>query len=92
MNEAVGMNNIFTMDGGGKRPVRTFRRQEFWKCIGCVLQEVTYGNKGHKLLSEMKNLFVGRHLLNYEEMFVETLIYIRYVVITIEIFYISDCL
>ena len=37
MNEAVVMNNSFTMDGGGGRIVRPFRRQCLWKCIGCVL-------------------------------------------------------
>ena len=34
INEVVDMNNRFTMDGGGKRLVRPFRRQEFWKYIG----------------------------------------------------------
>ena len=49
MNEAVGMKNHVTVDGGGGRLVRPFKRQELWKCIGCVLSAVTYGNKGHKL-------------------------------------------
>ena len=37
MNEAVGMNNCFTMDGGGKRLVCLFRGQEFWKFSSCIL-------------------------------------------------------
>ena len=53
MNEAVGMNNHVTVSGGGKRLVRPFRRQEFWKCIGCVLSAVTYGKKGKKLWIEL---------------------------------------
>ena len=36
MNKAVGMKNHFTSNGGGKRPVKPFKRQEFWKCIGCI--------------------------------------------------------
>ena len=31
MNEAVGMKNRFTMDGGGKWLVRPFKSQELWK-------------------------------------------------------------
>ena len=49
MNEEVGMKNHLPMDGGGKRLVSTFKRQEFRKCIGCVLSAVTYGNKGKNL-------------------------------------------
>ena len=53
MKEAVGTKNHVTVGGGGKRIVRPFRRQQFCKCIGYVLSEVTYGNKGHKLWSEL---------------------------------------
>ena len=49
INEAVGMKNDFTMDGGGKGLVCTFKRQEFWKCIGCGISTVTYVKKLHKL-------------------------------------------
>ena len=45
MNEAVGINNRVTMNGGGKRLVCPFKRKELWKCIGCILSAVTYGNK-----------------------------------------------
>ena len=51
--EAVGMNNSVTVGGGGKHIVLPFRRQEFWKFIGCVLSSVTYGKKIHKLWSEL---------------------------------------
>ena len=47
MNEAMGMKNRFTMDGGGKWFVCPFERNEFWKCIGCVILAVTYGKKLH---------------------------------------------
>ena len=57
MNELVCMKNRLTMGGGGKRIVCLFRRQEFCKCIGCVLSEVTYGNKVHKLWSEIAKYF-----------------------------------
>ena len=53
MNEAVCMKNRVTLNGGGKRQVRKFARQEFWKCIGCILSAVTYGKKGRKLSSEV---------------------------------------
>ena len=45
INEAVGMHNRVTVGGEGKQIVCPFRRQEFWKCIGCVLSEVIYWNK-----------------------------------------------
>ena len=54
MNEAVGMKNRFTIDGGGKRLVCPFKRQYFWKCIGCVLSAVNYDKKGQKLWSEIQ--------------------------------------
>ena len=57
MNEAVGINNRVKMNGGGKGLVLPFKRQEFWKCIGCVLSAVTYGKKGHKLWSEIPKYF-----------------------------------
>ena len=53
MNEAVVIKNLLTMNGGGKRLVCNFERQEFWKCIGCIILEVTYGKKGHKLWSDI---------------------------------------
>ena len=57
MNEAVCMKNRVTTNGGGKRLVRPLKRKEFWKCIGCILSEVTYGKKGHKLWSEIPKSF-----------------------------------
>ena len=53
MNEVVVIRNRFTINGGGKRLVRPFKRQEFWKCIDCIISTVTYGKKGHKLWSEI---------------------------------------
>ena len=49
INEVVGMKNRFTMGWGGKRLVCPFKMQELWICIGCVLSEFAYGNKGHRL-------------------------------------------
>ena len=57
MNEAVGMKNRVTMNGGRKWLVFPFKRQEFWKCIGCIISAVTYGKKGHKLWSEIPKSF-----------------------------------
>ena len=45
MNEAVGTKNHLKMNGEGEKIVCPFRRQEIWKCIGCVLSEVTYRKK-----------------------------------------------
>ena len=58
INEAVVMKNRVTVGEGGERIVRPFRRQEFWKCIGCVILKVTYGKKVHKLWSETPKYFV----------------------------------
>ena len=52
MNLAVGDKNPLDNSGGKKRLVIPFRRHEFCTCIGCILLEVTYGNKGHKLWGE----------------------------------------
>ena len=57
INEAVGMKNCLKMYGGGKRIVRPLRRQEFWKCIGCIISEITYGRKGYKIWSEIPKYF-----------------------------------
>ena len=57
MNEAVCMKNRITLDGGGERQVQKFKRQEFCKCIGCILLAVTYGKKGRKLWSEVPKGF-----------------------------------
>ena len=55
--EVVGMKNCLVMSGGGKLIVCPFRRQEFWKCIGCILLEVNYGKKVHNILSEIPKSF-----------------------------------
>ena len=57
MNEAVCMKNRVSSNGGGKRQVKKFKRQEFWKCIGCILLAVTYGKKERKLWSEVPKGF-----------------------------------
>ena len=57
MHEAVCMKNRVTTNGGGKRLVSPFKRQELWKCIGCILSSVTYGKKVHKLWSEVPKYF-----------------------------------
>ena len=69
------------MDGGGKQIVCPFKSQEFWKYIGCLLSEVTFGKKGHKIWSEISKsqgflssyigkvdeILVGRVISSYEE-------------------------
>ena len=57
MNEVVCMKNHVTLNGGGKRQVKKFTREEFWKCIGCILLAVIYGKKGSKLWSEVPKGF-----------------------------------
>ena len=52
MNEAFSMKNRFTMDGGGTPLVRPFKRKYLCKYVGYILS-VIYGNKGHKLWSEI---------------------------------------
>ena len=57
INEAVGMKNCVTMNGGDKRLVLTFKRRELWKFIGCIISAVTYGKKGHNIWSEIPKPF-----------------------------------
>ena len=71
MNEAVCMKNRVILNGGGKRQVKNFTRQEFWKCIGCNLSAVTYGKKGRKIWSEVSKGFGKYENLTLREMFVE---------------------
>ena len=87
MNEAVAIKNCFTINGGGRRLVCPFKRRELWKCIGCIIwAELFIGGKDTRFLLKDQKILVGCHLLKYEEMFVETPIYIRYVVLAIVIF------
>ena len=58
MNIAVGEKNCLDNSGDEKQLVFTFRRQEFWKCIGLIISAVTYGKKLHKLWGETQ-LSVG---------------------------------
>ena len=99
MNEMVGMNNRLMMYGGKNWFVCIFKRQEFWKFIGCILSAVTYGNKVHKIWIEIPDVLVRIHQINYKDMFVVTQTYIRYVVIyillitvmlAIELFYLTQ--
>ena len=46
-----------TFNGKGKQQVQKFKRQELYKCIGCLLSAVTYGKKGRKLWSELPKGF-----------------------------------
>ena len=48
-NLAVGENNRLGISGGKRILVHPFRRQAFWKCIGCILTAVTYGKKGQNI-------------------------------------------
>ena len=59
MNKAVREKNRLDKFGWKKQLVRPFRRQELWKCIGCILSEVTFGKKGHKLWGETQ-IFIGK--------------------------------
>ena len=77
INEVVGMKNRVTVGGRGKRIVRPFIRQEFSIFIGCLILEVTNGSKGHNLWSDLPKYSCKIALLNYEDMFVGTPIYIR---------------
>ena len=51
INKAVWMKNRVTLNRGGKRQVQRFKRQELWKCIGCILSVITFGNFTPKLAS-----------------------------------------
>ena len=49
MNEAVGKRNCIDELGGKRRLVQKISNKEFWKCIECIILEVYYGKKGHKI-------------------------------------------
>ena len=74
-NLAFGEKNCLDISGGKIRLVRPFIRQEFWKCIGCILSAVTYGKKGHNIWGGLKYWLINRNELNHTEMFVGTHIY-----------------
>ena len=49
MNQVVVENIFLDKSGGRKRPVRHFTRNEFWKCMVCILLAVIYGIKEHHI-------------------------------------------
>ena len=51
-----------------------------------ICRKLPMGRKDTSFVVKYQKFLVGWHLLNYKEIFVETLIYIRYVVIHIVIF------
>ena len=54
------MKNHVILNGGWKRQVKKFTRQEYCKCIGCILFAVAYGKKERNLWSE-ESKDVGKH-------------------------------
>ena len=86
MNEAVGMKNCFTMDGGGKRLVPPFKNNISGNILVAFYQKLPMEIKGTSFGVNHKNILVTRQLLNYEDMFVVSSIYIMYVVIYIILF------
>ena len=86
MNEAVGMKNCVAMGGGGKRLVRTLKGNSSGNVLVAFYQQLPMGMKKTRFGVKSQKLLVGWHLLNYEEMFAETPIYMRYFVLTIAIF------
>ena len=66
MNESFGINNRLTASRGNSQLVSPFIRQYFWKFIGCILQEVTYGNKGHNIWSEIPKTFGKKPTTNLQ--------------------------
>ena len=75
MNVAVGEKNCLDLSVGKRQLVHPFRRQERWKCIGCILSAVTYGKKRHNIWGGVKYLLISRNELNFTDMFVGTHIY-----------------
>ena len=43
------LEEFFDNSGGKKQLVGTFRRQNFCKCIRCIILEVSCRSKGHNL-------------------------------------------
>ena len=57
MDLAFGEKNRLDIYGGERRLVHPFIRQEFWKCIGCILLVVTYGNKEQNIWGGGLNIY-----------------------------------
>ena len=55
MNQAVGKKNRLDILVGRKRPIRYFPRNKFWKFIGRILSEVTFGVKGNQLCGKSES-------------------------------------
>ena len=49
INEAVVEKKNIYKSGWRKQLVLHFTKNNFWKCIGCILLEVTYVIKGHSI-------------------------------------------
>ena len=50
INEAVGEKNRLDKSWGKKLLVQNVTKNEFWKCIGCIILTVTYESKGQRIL------------------------------------------
>ena len=70
LKEAVGMKNSFMMDGGGKRVVCPFRGKSYGNVFFVLYSQLPMERKDTIFGVKYQNIFVGQHLLNYEEMFV----------------------
>ena len=51
------------------------KNEEIWKCIGCIILAVTYGNKGYKILVMSTENTLLRLQAKYTEIFAGIHIY-----------------
>ena len=49
MNKVVGERNKFELKVGKKWVTPEKLNKDLWKCIGCIILEVSYGKKGCRI-------------------------------------------
>ena len=79
MNEAVTMKNRVTLNGGGKRQVKKFTRQEFLNVLDVFYRLLPMGRKDATFGVKYPKVLLSMRIRHYEEMFAEPTIYRRYV-------------
>ena len=71
------MNNFHQKEAGKTLVAMKFSKNEFWNFIGCIISEVTYGNKGYRLWKKFTEMTTGIQKVKLTDMFMGRYIYKR---------------
>ena len=91
INEAVFMKNCVTMNGGGKWLVHPLKGKSSGNVLVVFYMQLPMVRKYTSFGVNYQNILVSMKILNYEEMFVETPIYIKVCCAHYRHFYIYAC-